>query len=145
MSPSIGTALYTAASPSHGTTVTVSATSRYPATSLRPCINSSTTPPPAPTASPPMHGKRQFNPPTHDQQWTACVLEDTIFETSKHNKNLTKAQRELLQWQFRLGHIVFSYVHFLARTRGLPVNKSKAVSNCDKVKFSSCHFGKSSR
>ena len=74
----------------------------------------------------------------HDQQWTVSILEAAIFETRKHNKNLTAAQRELLKWHFRLVHIGFSHVHFLARNGKLPVNNPKALANCDKVKCAYC-------
>ena len=58
LSSSIGTTLYNAASPSHGTTASVCATSQRPDTSLRPCTNPSTPPPCC--QDPPVHGKIQF-------------------------------------------------------------------------------------
>ena len=61
----------------------------------------------------------------HAQQWTVSILEAAIFETRKHNKNLTAALRELLQRNFRLVHIEFSHVHFLARNGKLPVKNPK--------------------
>ena len=71
-------------------------------------------------------------------------MESAISETGNHNKNLTASQREILQWHFRLGHIEFIHVSFLARTSRLTVNNPKSVANCDKVKRESCQFGKSS-
>ena len=53
---------------------------------------------------------------THAQNWKASILEAAICETSTRNKKLTAAHRELLQWHFRLGHIGFSHICFLART-----------------------------
>ena len=47
---------------------------------------------------------------SHARQWMASILEAAIYETSKNNKNLTEAQRKLLQWHFRLDHIGFSHV-----------------------------------
>ena len=79
---------------------------------------------------------------THAQQFTTSALEAAIFETSNHNNNLTEAQRELLQWHFRLGYIGFSHVFFLSSTGQLPVKNPKAFANCDKVKCASCQFGK---
>ena len=40
---------------------------------------------------------------THDQQCTAFALEASIYETSKHNKNLTAAYRDLLQCNLCIG------------------------------------------
>ena len=80
----------------------------------------------------------------HAKQWMASFLEAAIFETGKHNKNLTAAHRELLQWHFRLGCIGFIHVRFLARTIILPLKNPKAVANCDKVRCESCQFGKAS-
>ena len=82
---------------------------------------------------------------THDQQWTGSVLEAPTCETIKHDKNLTAAQREQLQWHFRIGHIGFSHKLFLASTRQLPVNDPKDAANCDRVKCTYCQFGKASR
>ena len=81
---------------------------------------------------------------THDQQCTAFALEASIYETSKHNKNLTASQRELLQCHFCLCHIGFSYIHLLARDGQLPVNNPKSFANCDNVKCASFQFGKAS-
>ena len=80
----------------------------------------------------------------HSQQWMTSALEAAIFETSKHNKNLTASQRELLQCHFCLGHIGFSHVHLLARDGQLPVNNPKSFANCDNVKCASFQFGKAS-
>ena len=68
------------------------------------------------------------------------VLEDTICETRNHNKNLTAALRELLQWHFPLGCIL----RFLPSTVRLLVKNHKAVVNCDKVKCAYFKFGKNS-
>ena len=98
-----------------------------------------------------MQFNRSNNLPIHTAQlpnaeaWTAQALGAAICETSKHNHNLDAAQKELLFWHFRLGHIGFAHIRFLARSGKLPVKNPKMVANCDKVLCSACQFGKASR
>ena len=73
---------------------------------------------------------------------TAKALQSAICETSVHNQNLDNAQKELLYWHFRLGHIGFGHLQFLARTGKLPVKNPKAFANCDHPKCAACQFGK---
>ena len=63
-----------------------------------------------------MNFNRRNNLPTHRaelltaQAWTAATLSGATCETSKHNMNLNDAQKELLQWHYRLRHIGFQHV-----------------------------------
>ena len=61
--------------------------------------------------------------------------------TNEVNQNLTPSQKQLLRWNFRLGHIGSQHVQWLIQTFRLKVQgNSKAVANC--AKCSDCEFGK---
>ena len=65
--------------------------------------------------------------------------------TEARNENLTGAQKELLRWHFRLGHIGFRHVQWLVRSGKLLVTNPKAVANCELPKCAACEFGKATR
>ena len=57
------------------------------------------------------------------------ALASDICVTNKANYNLTHSQKELLRWNFRLGHIGFQHVQWLILTRRLKVQRNfKAVA-----------------
>ncbi len=73
----------------------------------------------------------------------ACV-------TLENNQNLTMAQKELLKWHCRLGHVGFQRIQKLMRAGALghsPKIKAAAHMNLDKYPFKcgSCEFGKAKR
>lgn len=62
------------------------------------------------------------------------------------NQNLTSAQKTLLRWHFRLGHVGFSAVRWLGRQGFLGVNGEKmAAANLEAPKCAACQFGKQGR
>ena len=65
--------------------------------------------------------------------------------TDASNQNLTNAQKELLKWHFRLGHVGFRHIQWLVRVGRLKVANSKGVSTCVIPKCAACEFGKASR
>ena len=81
------------------------------------------------------------------KQVTATALQGAICETSVHNKNLNNAQKELLHWHFRLGHVGFKHIQFLARSGKLPTKNPKSLSDPLLVlpKCAACQFGKACR
>ena len=59
------------------------------------------------------------------------------------NQNLTNAQKTLLRWHFRLGHIGFAAVQWLGRQGFLGVHGEKmAAANLQAPKCAACQFGK---
>jgi hypothetical protein len=55
------------------------------------------------------------------------ALSTTLSVVSDENANLTEAQKELLRWHFRLGHLAFQKVQFLMRFGVLASSKNNAV------------------
>ena len=69
----------------------------------------------------------------------ACVTNEAI-------QNITPPQKELLQWNFRIGHIGFQHVQWLIRTGRMKVQGNiKAVANCERPECAACEFGKGHR
>ena len=69
-------------------------------------------------------------------------MTNDVCGTNEANQNVTPSQKELLQWNFILGHIGFQHVQWLIRTGQMKVQgNSKAVDNCEKPKCSACEFG----
>ena len=73
---------------------------------------------------------------------TIACFQASIDVTSKKNKNLNLAQKELLKWHQRLGHASFSQIQWLARSGKLPLKNAKAVGNCTIPICASCQFAK---
>ena len=73
------------------------------------------------------------------------MLTAALCVTDSHNRNLTNAQKELLQWHFRLGHVGFKHLQWMIRAGRLHVANAKAVGNCPVPKCAACEFGKASR
>jgi hypothetical protein len=78
--------------------------------------------------------------PKSDPEFHPCVVDE-------QNQNLTTAQKELLKWHFRLGHISFQAIQTLLRTGVLARSDQtkalhKAASTCALPKCASCQFGK---
>ena len=66
--------------------------------------------------------------------------------TEEANQNLTEAQKELLRWHFRLGHLNFKAVQHLFRSGALGRTRLQtSASNCPHPKCSSCQYGKAKR
>ena len=62
------------------------------------------------------------NLPTHEanlpiqREKEAKELTNAVCVTNEANQNLTPSQKELLQWNFRLGHIGLQHFQWLIRT-----------------------------
>jgi hypothetical protein len=61
------------------------------------------------------------------------------------NANLSNAQKELLRWHFRLGHVGFYHIQWMIRVGRLKVANPKAVASCAIPKCASCEFGKATK
>ncbi|KAI2503664.1 hypothetical protein MHU86_10788 [Fragilaria crotonensis] len=81
----------------------------------------------------------------------ADALVATITEVHETNHNLSEAEKELLRWHYRLGHIGFKKIQFLLRTgvlsqteasRRLP---SAACKLTNLPKCAACQYGKQHR
>ena len=59
-----------------------------------------------------------------------CVIDE-------ENQNLSVGQKELLKWHFKLGHIGFDWLQWLARRKLLPYK----IANVEKPLCASCRFG----
>ena len=80
--------------------------------------------------------------PNHIEK-EAKALKIAVCVTNKTNQNLTPSQKELLQWDFRLGHIGFQHVQWSICIGRLKVQgNSKAVANWESPKYSACECGK---
>ena len=63
--------------------------------------------------------------------------------TNEATQNINPSHKELLLWDFRLGHIWFQHVRWLIRTVRLKVKgNSKAVANFESPKYAACEFVK---
>ena len=63
--------------------------------------------------------------------------------TTKTNQNLTPSQKELLRWNFRLGHIGIQHVQWLIHTERLKLQVNEtSVDNCERPNFDAFEFGK---
>ena len=63
----------------------------------------------------------------------------SVCVTNEANQSLDPLQKELLQWNFILGHIGFQHVKWLIRTGSLKVQgDSKAVTNYERPKCDAC-------
>ena len=95
----------------------------------------------------------KYNPknnfPTHEavmpnqkeEEFKACA--SFVCFTNKDNHNLTPSKKEILLWNFRMGHIRFQHVQWLICTGRMEVQgNSKAVANCEMSKCDVCEFGK---
>ena len=70
--------------------------------------------------------------------------------TDTANQNLSEAQKELLRWHFRLGHLHFASIQLLLRSGALATSEGakslhRAASKCELPKCASCQFGKMKR
>ena len=66
--------------------------------------------------------------------------------TDEQNQNLTIAQKELLRWHFRLGHLNFKAIQMLLRGKTLGDSNLKvAAGRCAIPKCASCQYGKQKR
>lgn len=70
--------------------------------------------------------------------------------TDMANQNLSEAQKELLRWHFRLGHINFASIQLILRSGALATSEGakalhRAASKCELPKCASCQFGKMKR
>ncbi|MHA7927798.1 MAG: GAG-pre-integrase domain-containing protein, partial [Marinobacter sp.] len=62
----------------------------------------------------------------------------TLTTVSKNNANLSAAEKELLQWHYRLGHLQFRKIQFLMRTGVLAHSESARRLQTAAAKLSSC-------
>ena len=66
--------------------------------------------------------------------------------TDEANQNLSAAQKELLRWHFKLGHLSFSSIQLLLRSNALGNGRLQtSAANCPHPKCSSCQYGKAKR
>jgi hypothetical protein len=82
-------------------------------------------------------------PKTRDQYVSSLMSALCITESA--NANLSNAQKELLRWHFRLGHVGFHHIQWMIRVGRLQVANPKAVANCSVPKCASCEFGKATK
>ena len=87
-----------------------------------------------------------YNESTVERQTTELHL----CVTDMANQNLSEAQKELLRWHFRLGHINFATIQLLLRSGALATSEGaktlhRAASKCELPKCASCQFGKMKR
>jgi GAG-pre-integrase domain len=66
------------------------------------------------------------------------------------NQNLHEAQKELLRWHFRLGHLNFDSIRLLLRSGVLASSEGekalhRAAAKCELPQCASCQFGKAKR
>jgi hypothetical protein len=60
------------------------------------------------------------------------------------NKNLTRAQKHLLQWHWRLGHASMAWIQYLFRQNVIPTNNTSGVTTTS-CKCHACQLGKQVR
>lgn len=70
------------------------------------------------------------------------ALKGAIDMTAKQNSNISKHQKLLLQWHYKLGHIGFKHLRWLISSGVLPVRQKELVAQCDDVKCAACECGK---
>jgi hypothetical protein len=80
----------------------------------------------------------------------ALAAELNLCVTDAQNQNLSAAQKELLRWHYRLGHLHFESIRRLLRTGALSQSSKiralhRSAANCDLPKCASCQFGKAKR
>ena len=81
----------------------------------------------------------------------ADALVATISEVHETNHNLSEAEKELLRWHYRLGHIGFKEIQFLLRTGVLSQTESSrrlhaaACKLTNLPKCAACQYGKQHR
>lgn len=77
--------------------------------------------------------------PHLDATAQVCVSDDD-------NQNLSAAQKELLRWHFRLGHLNFNSVQLVLKSGNVGDSSIiKSASKCEHPKCASCRFGKAKR
>ena len=85
---------------------------------------------------------------SNDTELPSKSLNNVVSTVSEHNNNLSEAQKELLRWHQRLGHLDFNKVKHLLRTgvlshtdryHSLHTSASKVQ---DVPKCAACLFGK---
>ena len=65
--------------------------------------------------------------------------------TESANVNLSNAQKELLRWRFRLGHVSVHHMQWMIQVGWLKVANPKAAASCAVPKCASCEFGKATK
>ena len=66
--------------------------------------------------------------------------------TDEKNQNLSRAQKELLRWHFRLGHLNFKSIQLLLQSKTLGESSLKrAAGKCPLPECASCQHGKQKR
>ena len=73
-------------------------------------------------------------------------MASAVCVTNEANQKLTPSQKELNQWNFRLGNIGLQHVQWVIRTGRLNMKgNTKAVANCEEPKCAACESGKGHR
>lgn len=75
----------------------------------------------------------------------AAALNAALDVTSAANQNLNGAQKILLQWHFKLGHIGFNHLKWLVRTGQIPSKYKKLITDCVLPKCAACEFAKAKK
>ena len=73
------------------------------------------------------------------------ALNAAINVTNKTNQNLSDAQKELLFWHYKLGHIGFQQLQWMFWMGKIPSRNRSKVANCDIPKCLACQFGKQTK
>jgi hypothetical protein len=77
--------------------------------------------------------------PERAAELNLCVMDEA-------NQNLSEAQKELLRWHSKLGHLNFEAIQMLLKSGSLGKNAiTAAAARCTTPKCASCQFGKARR
>jgi len=83
-----------------------------------------------------------------EMQQAAVALHTMTVEVDPRNINLSEAEKELLRWHQRLGHLDFKKIQFLMRSGALSLSLSKRTLHTQAAKLqhppkcAACQFGK---
>ena len=70
------------------------------------------------------------------------ALSGILQVTDDANRNLTGAQKELLKWHYRLGHVGFQWLQWLISSGRITVSNKNSLSKCSPPKCAACEYGK---
>ena len=82
--------------------------------------------------------------PDHTKHY-AAALNSALDVTDSANQNLDGAQKVLLQWHFKLGHIGFNHLKWLIRSGQLPSKHKQLIDRCVLPKCAACEFAKAKK
>lgn len=80
-----------------------------------------------------------------NEEKQVMALSGILQVTDDANRNLTGAQKELLKWHYRLGHVGFQWLQWLIRSGRITVSNKNSLSKCPPPKCAACEYGKAMR